>query len=66
MLQMNQLSVKDVAQRRGELLKMREVMFRAEVNARRVGKIKSKTYRRIKRKERGCTGKKINEDDNER
>ena len=65
MLQMNQLSVEEVAQRRGELLKMRELMFRAEIKARRVGKIKSKTYRRIKRKEKERTGEKINEDDDE-
>jgi U3 small nucleolar RNA-associated protein 14 len=65
MLQMNQLSVEEIAQRRGELRKMRELMFRAEVNARRVGKIKSKAYRRIKRKEKESTGEKINEDDNE-
>ena len=65
MLQMNQLSVEEVAQRRGELRKMRELMFRAEVKARRIGKIKSKTYRRIKRKEKELTGEKINEDDND-
>jgi U3 small nucleolar RNA-associated protein 14 len=65
MLQMNQLSAEEVAQRRGELRKMRELMFRAEVHARRVGKIKSRTYRRIKRKEKESIGEKINEDDNE-
>jgi U3 small nucleolar RNA-associated protein 14 len=65
MLQMNQLSVEEVAQRRGELRKMRELMFRAEVKAKREGKIKSKTYRRIKRKEKERTGEMIDEDDNE-
>ena len=65
MLQMNQLSAEEVAQRRGELRKMRELMFRAEVHARRVGKIKSRTYRRIKRKEKESMDEKINEDDNE-
>lgn len=65
MLQMNQLSVEEIAQRRGELRKMRELMFRAEIKARRVGKIKSKTYRRIKRKEKELTGEKINGDDDE-
>ncbi|KAF8167250.1 Utp14 protein-domain-containing protein [Crassisporium funariophilum] len=63
MLQMNQLSVEEVAQRRGELRKMRELMFRAEVKARRVGKIKSKTYRRLKRKEKERLGEKIDEND---
>ena len=65
MIQTNQISVEDVAQRRGELRKMRELMFRAEVKAKRVGKIKSKTYRRIKRKEKERTEEKIDEDDNE-
>ena len=65
MLEMKQLSVEEVARRRGELRKMRELMFRAEVKARRVGKIKSKTYRRIKRKEKERIGEKINEDDDE-
>jgi U3 small nucleolar RNA-associated protein 14 len=41
MLQMNELSVEEVAQRRGELRKTRELMFRAEVKARHVGKIKN-------------------------
>ena len=65
MLQMNQLSVEEVAQRRGELRKMRELMFRAEIKARRVGKIKSQAYRRIKRKEKERLGEKINEGDSQ-
>lgn len=56
MLQMNKVSVEEVAQRRAELRKMRELMFRAEVKAKRVAKIKSKTYRKIKRKEREKLG----------
>ena len=66
MLQMSQLSVEEVAQQRGELRKMREFMFRAEIKARRVGKIKSKAYRRIKRKEKERLGEKINEGDSEK
>lgn len=65
MLQMNQLSVEEIAQRRGELRKMRELMFRAEVKAKRIGKIKSKAYRRIKRKEKERVGEMIDGDDNE-
>ncbi|KAF8817622.1 small-subunit processome [Phlegmacium glaucopus] len=65
MLQMKQFSVEEVAQRQGELRKMRELMFRAETKARRVGKIKSKTYRRIKRKEKERLGEKINGDDSQ-
>jgi U3 small nucleolar RNA-associated protein 14 len=40
---------------------MRELMFRAEVKAKRIAKIKSKTYRRIKRKEREKLGEKLGE-----
>lgn len=41
-----------MAQRRAELRQMRELMFRAEIKRRRINKIKSKTYRKIKRKEK--------------
>src|SRR3981189_1500018 len=51
-LKMNHLSVEEVAARRAEVRKMRELMFRAEIKAKRVAKIKSKTYRRVKKKER--------------
>jgi U3 small nucleolar RNA-associated protein 14 len=49
-LKMNHLSVEEVAARRAELRKMRELMFRAEAKAKRVAKIKSKTYRKIQKK----------------
>ncbi|KAH6911086.1 Utp14-domain-containing protein [Coprinopsis sp. MPI-PUGE-AT-0042] len=42
-LKANNLSVEEVAERRAELRKMRELMYRAEVKAKRVKKIKSKT-----------------------
>lgn len=48
----NNLTMEDVAERRAELRRMRELTFRAELKARRINKIKSKTYRRIKRKEK--------------
>lgn len=51
-LKMNHLSVEEVAARRAELRKLRELMFRAEAKAKRVAKIKSKTYRKIQRKSR--------------
>lgn len=63
MLAVNKLSVEEVAQRRGELRKMRELMFRAEIKARRVGKIKSKTYRKIKRKERERLGENVDDEE---
>jgi U3 small nucleolar RNA-associated protein 14 len=60
-LAMNHLSVEEVDARRGELRKMRELMYRAEVKAKRVSKIKSKTYRRIKKKEREKLAAKLDE-----
>ena len=38
--------VEKIARRRGELWKMRELMFRAEIKVRRIGKTKSKAYSR--------------------
>lgn len=52
MLKTNKLTVEEVAERRAELRRNRELMFRAETKAKRVAKIKSKTYRKLKRKER--------------
>ncbi|KAJ7145917.1 small-subunit processome [Mycena epipterygia] len=43
------LAPEEVARRRNELRQMRELAFRGEVKARRVAKIKSKTYRKIAR-----------------
>lgn len=51
-LVMRDLTPAEVAQRQGELRRMRELLFRAEQKARRANKIKSKTYRRIRRRER--------------
>ncbi|KIK56858.1 hypothetical protein GYMLUDRAFT_99016 [Collybiopsis luxurians FD-317 M1] len=51
-LKTNAISVEEVAERRRELRRMRELMFRAEAKAKRVKKIKSKVYRRLRRKER--------------
>lgn len=43
-------TIEDVKARRAELRKARELLHRAQVKANRVSKIKSKTYRKIKRK----------------
>lgn len=51
-LMMNHLSVEEVTERRAQLRKMRDLLFRADVKAKRVAKIKSKAYRRIHKKER--------------
>lgn len=49
---MKDISVEEVAARRAELRKMRELAFRADTKAKRIAKIKSKAYRRIHKKER--------------
>ncbi|KAI0654444.1 Utp14 protein-domain-containing protein [Cubamyces menziesii] len=64
-LKMNHLSVEEVAARRAELAKMRDLMFRAEAKAKRIAKIKSKTYRRLKKKERARLAAKLGEDSEE-
>lgn len=51
-LQANKLSIEEIQARRNELRKARELLFREEVRAKRIKKIKSKSYRRVHRKER--------------
>lgn len=48
----SKLSVEEVKKRRNELRMMREMMFRQEQKAKRVKKIKSKSYRKVHKKER--------------
>ncbi|KAL2868881.1 UTP14 family protein [Aspergillus lucknowensis] len=50
-LQARQLPIEEIRARRAELRKHRDLMFREEVRARRIKKIKSKSYRRVHRKE---------------
>jgi U3 small nucleolar RNA-associated protein 14 len=61
-LEMNHLSVEEVATRRAELRKMRELLFRAGAKAKRVAKIKSKTYRRLKKRERAKVAAALDEE----
>lgn len=51
-LQEKKIPIEEAQVRRAELRKMRDLMFREEVRARRIKKIKSKAYRRVHRKER--------------
>ncbi|KAK4542967.1 hypothetical protein LTR36_005965 [Oleoguttula mirabilis] len=51
-LGVNHLPVEEVMRRRAELRRARELLFREEIKAKRVAKIKSKSYRRVHRKER--------------
>ncbi|USW51889.1 Putative small-subunit processome, Utp14 protein [Septoria linicola] len=46
------LDVEEVMRRRAELRKQRALLFREEIKAKRIAKIKSKSYRRVHRKER--------------
>ncbi|KAF9575443.1 hypothetical protein EC968_003048 [Mortierella alpina] len=55
-LALNKMSTEEVEKRRAELRMMRELMFRDEIRAKRVSKIKSKLYRKIKKKERERNG----------
>ncbi|KAK9375231.1 small-subunit processome [Lipomyces chichibuensis] len=51
-LEGREFSLAEVAARRNELRRMRELMFREEMKAKRVKRIKSKTYRKIHKRER--------------
>lgn len=51
-LQTKKMPLEEVQARRAELRRNRELMFREEIRARRIKKIKSKAYRRVHRKER--------------
>lgn len=51
-LQTKRMPIEEVQARRAELRRNRELMFREEIRARRIKKIKSKSYRRVHRKER--------------
>lgn len=48
----NKVSLKDVLERRAEMRRARDLLFREEQRSKRIKKIKSKAYRRVHRKER--------------
>lgn len=60
-LKMNHLTVEEVAARRAELARNRDLMFRAEAKAKRISKIKSKTYRRLQKKAKAKLAEKLGE-----
>lgn len=60
-LKMQHLTPEEIAERRAELRKARDLMFRAEIKAKRIAKIKSKTYRKIKKKEKTRHAEKLKE-----
>ncbi|KAF2220486.1 Utp14 protein-domain-containing protein [Elsinoe ampelina] len=51
-LAMKEVPLDEVLARRAALRKARELLFREEIKAKRISKIKSKSYRRVHRKER--------------
>ncbi|KAG0480989.1 hypothetical protein HPP92_011847 [Vanilla planifolia] len=55
LLELNKVSVEDVKLRHNRLAKMRNLLFRHEIRAKHIKKIKSKTYHRILKKERQKT-----------
>lgn len=55
-LEAQELSIEEIAARRAQLRQQRELMFRAESRAKRVAKIKSKTFRKLARKRQERAG----------
>lgn len=54
-LETKKMPIEEVQARRAELRQARELLFREEIRAKRIKKIKSKSYRRVHRKERERT-----------
>ncbi|XP_077235220.1 U3 ribonucleoprotein (Utp) family protein isoform X2 [Tasmannia lanceolata] len=52
LLELNKISVEDVRDRQNRLAKMRSLLFRHEMKAKHIKKIKSKTYHRMLKKDR--------------
>ncbi|KAL3845670.1 hypothetical protein ACJIZ3_003073 [Penstemon smallii] len=52
LLELNKISVEEVKNRQDQLAKMRSLLFRHEMKAKRIKKIKSKTYHRLMKKDR--------------
>ncbi|XP_059306538.1 U3 small nucleolar RNA-associated protein 14-like [Lycium ferocissimum] len=52
LLELNKISVEDVRERQNQLAKMKSLLFRHEMKAKRVKKIKSKVYHRLLKKDR--------------
>lgn len=62
-LPVNPLTAEAVLARTSEVRKMRELMFRADTKAKRLAKIKSKTYRRLKKKQKQKLTEKFENDE---
>ncbi|KAI7744563.1 hypothetical protein M8C21_012837 [Ambrosia artemisiifolia] len=56
LLELNKVSAEDVKERQDRLAKMRSLLFRHELKSKRVKHIKSKTYRRLLKKDKSKAG----------
>ncbi|XP_076894081.1 U3 small nucleolar RNA-associated protein 14-like [Bidens hawaiensis] len=56
LLELNQVSAEDVKERQDRLAKMRNLLFRDELKLKRIKNIKSKTYRRLLKKDQSKVG----------
>ncbi|EIW70264.1 hypothetical protein M231_02770 [Tremella mesenterica] len=65
MLKGQEMTLEEIAERRQNLRHQRELMFRAESRAKRVAKIKSKTFRKLARKREGKLSSQIEVDEEE-
>ncbi|XP_073137338.1 uncharacterized protein [Henckelia pumila] len=52
LLELNEMSIEDMKDQQDRLAKMRSLLFRHELKAKRIKKIKSKTYHRLLKKDR--------------
>ncbi|PIA61340.1 hypothetical protein AQUCO_00300707v1 [Aquilegia coerulea] len=52
LLELNKISIEDVMDHKNSLAKMRSLLFRHEMKAKRIKKIKSKTYHRLQKKDK--------------
>ncbi|KAF3947043.1 hypothetical protein CMV_026769 [Castanea mollissima] len=65
LLELNQVSVEDEKERHNRIAKMRSLLFRHEMKAKHIKKIKSKTYHRLLKKDRLKTAAALTEMDPE-
>ncbi|XP_076912868.1 U3 small nucleolar RNA-associated protein 14-like [Bidens hawaiensis] len=56
LLELNQVSAEDVKERQDRFAKMRNLLFRHELKSKRIKHIKSKTYRRLLKKDKSKVG----------
>ena len=65
LLASNGVSAQEVAERRAEVRRMKELVYRAELKSRRANKIKSRVYRKIKRREKDAVSGDVDDAEDE-